>query len=186
MIDVAGEVPESLRKFSRAEYYALAATGAFDGERVELIGGFVVAMSPQNRRHALGVQRLTQWFVEHRHGLAVRPQLPLCLAADNEPEPDLALTDHAFETEHPSTAHLVIEVASSSLRLDRLKAALYAIAGVPEYWILNLEDDVVEVYRDPVGDAYRTREVVARGGCLAPRCLPGEQLSVDEILPDRR
>lgn len=186
MIDVVAQIPESIRRLSRGEYYALARAGAFEGERVELLGGFVIAMSPQNRRHALAIQQLTRWFVQRAPAdIGVRPQLPLCLGPDDEPEPDLALTAVTFEGEHPSTAMLIVEVADSSLRRDRLKASLYAAAGVREYWIVNLEDDVVEVMRTPTSSGYAHREVVAADGAIEPECLPATSLAIAEILPAR-
>lgn len=82
MLNVAQELSDSLRRMTRDEYQALADTGAFDAERVELLGGFVVAERPQNRRHAVAVQRFVEWFNDHRQpGQAVRPRLHLSWGA---------------------------------------------------------------------------------------------------------
>jgi Uma2 family endonuclease len=120
--------------------------------------------------------------------LALRPQLPLTLPDDSEPEPDLAvvrLEDARSREHHPRTALLVVEVAGDSLRLDReMKAALYARAGVPEYWIVNLAESTVEVHRDPdpATGAYRARVVISPEGTLAAMSVPGLRINVADIL----
>ena len=103
-------------------------------------------------------------------------QLPLTLGRRNEPEPDLAVVkaEAASRDRHPETAELVIEIARESLRLDRkVKGALYARFGVPEYWIVNLEDRVIEVFSDPDGTtaADRRTRTVASGEILASEAL---------------
>ena len=125
-----------------------------EDERVQLVDGVLVAMTPQGAPHALVIQRLTNLLARALgEEFAVRPQLPLTLGDESEPEPDLAVVRAAearSRTRHPGTALLVIEVAGESLRLDRQsKAALYARSGIPEYWIVNLADARVEVHRDP-------------------------------------
>ena len=143
----------------------MASAGIFDeDERVELLEGVIVAMTPQSAPHARRIQWLTRFLVRTLGDeYAVRPQLPLTLGERNEPEPDLAVvrTDATSEDRHPQTAVLVVEVAGDSLRRDRrVKAALYARSGVPEYWIVNLEARVVEVLSDPdatTGSYQRTR-----------------------------
>lgn len=167
------------------EYHRMIEEGILgEDEPVELIAGALVAVTPQGSRHAVVIQRLTAALVRAvGDDLAVRPQLPLALSEDSEPEPDLAVVracDAPLEGPHPGSALLVVEVAGDSLGLDRQsKAALYARASIPEYWIVNLAESVIEVHSgpDPVTGAYRSRSVVAAGGTLACRSLPG--LAVD-------
>jgi Uma2 family endonuclease len=119
--------------------------------------------------------------------LALRPQLPLTLPDDSEPEPDLAvvrLEDARSREHHPRTALLVVEVAGDSLRLDRqTKAALYASAGIPEYWIVNLAETTVEVHREPDSEtgAYRAKAVVSPEGTLAATSVPGLRINVADL-----
>src|SRR5262245_31169900 len=106
--------------------------GLFQGERVELIQGVLVKMSPRYAPHASTVEKLTELSVEQvRRRFRVRIQLPLALSSDSEPEPDVAIVPLGdYETEHPTTGLLVIGVADSSIQHDRAKAAVYASAGI--------------------------------------------------------
>ena len=121
-------------------------------------------------------------------------QLPLgCLlfseapltVGDSEPEPDLFIakgTHETFRRAHPTTAALVIEVAVSSLELDRLKALIYAEAGVPEYWIVRPEDHCVEIYRQPDGQNYREQTTLTAPAILESSALPGVSVNLAELL----
>ena len=119
--------------------------------------------------------------------LVVRPQLPLTLVDDSEPEPDLAVVrarDAESGERHPRTALLVVEVAGESLPLDRqAKAVLYARAGIPEYWIVNLGDATVEVRREPdaASGTYRTRTVARGGETLIAGTVPGLSIAVADL-----
>lgn len=172
------------------EYHRMIDTGILDeDERVELLGGVIVEMSPQSKRHALSTQRLTRllarFLPDH---LAVRPQLPLTITLEaSEPEPDLAVVT-ALEAEqserHPERALLVIEVAADSLQKDRgVKSRLYARAGIPEYWIVNLVDDQVEAYRDPDSTAGRYRRMVtySRGESAVSEAIEGFSVAVEDV-----
>ena len=150
----------------------MASAGIFDeDERVELLEGVIVAMTPQSAPHARRIQWLTRFLVRTLGDeYAVRPQLPLTLGERNEPEPDLAVvrTDATSEDRHPQTAVLVIEVAGDSLRRDRrVKAAVYARAGIPEYWVVNLEARAVRPSRTRKPRPERTE-----GRAPAPRQTP--------------
>ena len=180
------EILERQRRITVDEYHRMIEAGIFgEDEHVQLIAGTLVAMTPQGSRHAVVIQRLTAALVRAvGDDLAVRPQLPLTLLDDSEPEPDLAVirvADAPLEGPHPRSARLVVEVAGESLRLDRQsKAALYARAGIPEYWIVNLTDSTIEVLdeADPVTGAYRSRAVVASGDTLVARSVPGLEIDV--------
>jgi Uma2 family endonuclease len=152
---VSTEVQERLRRIRLEEYHRIIEAGILgEDERVQLIDGMLVTMPPQGRAHAFVVQELTRVFARHLGDeFRVLCQLPLALAGDSEPEPDLAVVragEAASSAHHPGTALLVVEVAGDSLRLDRrTKAALYARNGIPEYWIVNLAEALVEVHTDP-------------------------------------
>ena len=102
----------------------------------------------------------------------VRRQLPLALDPDSEPEPDIAVVvgkPRDFPSGHPNTAILVVEISDATLTQDRTrKVRLYARHGIPEYWILNVVDDCLEVYRDPTGETYQTKLTLRRGDTITP------------------
>jgi len=159
-----------------------------EDEHVQLIAGTIVAMTPQGRAHARVIQRLNRLLVRVvGDDLEVLTQLPLTLLDDSEPEPDLAIVraeDAQSREHHPRTALLVIEVAGESLRLDRKsKAALYARAGIPEYWIVNLAESTVEVHRepDPATGAYRARTAVPSGETLTAASVPDVRIDVTDL-----
>ena len=150
-----GVTSPQVRHWTREEYLRMAEAGIFaPGERVELIEGEIIAMTPQKSPHAAAV-----WLAQEALRLAfgpgfhVRSQLPLTLGPESEPEPDAAVvrgTARDYVDSHPTTATLVVEVADTTLEFDRgRKAAMYARAAIPEYWILNLPDRVLEVFLDP-------------------------------------
>ncbi len=142
MLSAESVSPVKTLPLRRADYHHLAAHGAFEGQRVQLIFGTVLSMSPMGTPHANAMARLTRVFMAATPAdLELRVQLPLAAGDESEPEPDFAFVGlRPFETEdHPDTAVLVVEVADSSLRLDLgPKAELYAAMGVPEYWVIDL------------------------------------------------
>ncbi|MFN3690305.1 MAG: Uma2 family endonuclease [Fimbriimonadales bacterium] len=184
------------RWITRAEFETLLASGVFaPEERLELLAGELVRREPVGPQHAVAV-RLVQIALERAlpEGYDVRPQLPLALGEYDMPFPDVAVVAGAprdYLNDHPTTALLVVEVAEASLRTDReIKGSLYAHAGVPEYWIVNLKERVVEVYREPGADAraiygaaYRHRQVAAVGATLHPLCCPEVAVAVESLLP---
>src|SRR5450432_3867156 len=140
---MANAAPEIIRPLRRTEYDQLVTLGAFRGEKIELLEGVLVAMSPIGPPHSSSVQRLNALLVLALVGRAVvRPQLPFAALEFSEPEPDLAVVPLGdYDVEHPAEADLIIEVAESSLAIDRgKKLRLYAACAVPEYWIVNLVD----------------------------------------------
>ena len=177
--------PERLRPIRRSEFERMVEEGLFRDERVELLQGVLVEMSPQGTRHAAIVQRLTTLLVPPLvERAAVRIQLPLAASMDSLPEPDVAVVATGdYDQAHPTTAFLVIEVAESSLNKDRLvKAALYAAAGVQEYWIVDLLASVVAVHTDPVSGRY-SREISFRpGDTLRLRAFADLEIQVAEVL----
>jgi len=182
-------VPIPRRRFTREEYYRMAELGLFRSERVELIEGDIIKMSPVSAEHVTCVHRLFQWLFQVFSDATVRIQSPLNLG-DSEPEPDIAVVPGKagdYLHAHPTTALLVVEVAQTSLEYDReVKAPLYARAGIPEYWIVNLDGQCIEVYRDPApmgeGFGYRSRRIYMRDERIACSYKPDETLSVSDLL----
>jgi Uma2 family endonuclease len=113
--------------------------------------------------------------------------MPLALDDFSEPEPDIAVVTGStrdYRDAHPTGAMLLVEVSDATLRFDRRrKLALYARCGIPEVWIVNLLDTVVEVYREPVGIAYLTRQRLASGDTVSPSARPGARVAVADLLP---
>jgi Uma2 family endonuclease len=177
--------PERVRPLKRAEYERLVAEGAFDDERVELLGGVIVEMSPRDPRHDFAIERLTALLFELGRGRAsVRPQLSFVASDDSVPEPDLALVPIAdYSAAHPTTALLVIEVSNASLRKDRsIKAEIYARAGVPEYWVVDLTGRCVEVRTEPQDGVYTKLMTARPGEWLSVGSLGGGALEVSDFL----
>ena len=159
--------------------------GLFDGEKVELLRGLIVRMSPQKSRHAGAVQFLTHFFVQAlvpSGRASVRVQLPLAMGADSEPEPDVALVAMGgYRDHHPDGAFLVIVVAETSLAADREKAEIYSAGGIAEYWIVDTAHDLVEVRSDIVGGVYTRVTPYRRGQTLAPASSSDLCLAVSDL-----
>jgi Uma2 family endonuclease len=183
---IAPPLAEVARPITRAEYGRMIDAGLFAGERVELWKGVIVRMSPQKSPHAFAVQKLTELFsvaVVPTRRAGVRVQLPLALGDDSEPEPDIAVVEaREYRDELPTTALLVIEVADSSLRFDReFKAPAYAEAGIPEYWLVDVQRKLIEVHRDPTEAGYRTRNVRRGEEPCAPLAFPDVVVTASTI-----
>ena len=171
-------------------YYRMGEAGIFtDGERVELIEGEIIDMAPIGSEHSAAVSSLIMGLAASVAGRAlVWAQNPLRLSDTNEPQPDfMLLTPRAdgYRNGHPTPADvlLLIEVSQTSLSYDRkVKLPLYARHGVPEVWIVNIGESVVEVYRDPKDDAYQTITHATRGDTLEPAALPGLRIAVDGVI----
>src|SRR5262245_59571509 len=188
------EVETVLRRWRRVEYDRLVGLGMFDGERLELLEGRLVVREPQGSSHAASVDQVGQVLARtFADGWYVRHHAPLALSENSEPEPDVAIVPgrpRDYVVAHPSTAALVVEVADSSLRLDRrFKSHLYARARVGEYWIVNLVDGVLEVYRDPqpaegADDwSYRSIATLRPPASVTPVAAPGTQIPIADLLP---
>ena len=187
---LAEQHPErETHRWSRAEFERMAAAGVFEPDaRLELIDGEVLRMPPQSTRHftaiRLAEQRLAEVFGA---GHDVRSQGPLALDGHSEPEPDIAVvmgSPRDYADAHPATAVLVLEIADSSLGFDRIaKKRLYARAGIPEYWILDLNAAALEVYREPRGDDFLSKQTIGRDGGVAPLAAPEMPVAVTDLLP---
>lgn len=176
----------ALEKITVGQYYRMGETGVLpERPKTELIRGEIVMMSPIGDRHSIAVDRTTELFFQHLGSVVyVRGQSTQILGEWSAPEPDLnilARRSDYYATQHPRSQdiHLIIEVADSSLEIDRrVKVPLYFEAGVREVWIVNLRDDLLEVYRD----AEMVR-VAHRGETVAPLDFPNVELPVDAMLP---
>lgn len=176
------------------QYFALVDQGVLEPEdRVELLEGVVVAMAPANPPHCGNTDRVAQALrraVGHR--AQVREEKPIIVGPYSVLEPNVAVVpvDPLNYTEaHPRTALLLIEVSDSSLPQDRLsKSRIYAAAGIPEYWILNLRHARLEVHRHPdAGQRTYTETTIAPpDACLELVALPGASVLIEDLLPPRR
>ena len=181
------------RRWTRAEYDRLVTTGVLDeDDRVELLDGRLVVREPQGSRHASVVVRVHGRLARaFGRGYHVRPHSPIALDDRSEPEPDLAVVRGApedYRDAHPSAPVLVVEVADTSLRQDRVrKAALYARAGIGDYWVLDLVNDVLHVHRDPARLlsgrwGYRRTRALKGDAILSPLAAPRARLRVSDLL----
>ena len=176
--------------FTVDEYYRMAETGILGPEdRVELIDGEIIQMSPIGNSHLARVNRANDVFTAAFRGRAVvSVQNPLRLNNYTEPEPDIVLLkprQDFYEAKRPDaeSALLVIEVSDTSLEFDReVKLARYAVSGVPEVWIENLEDGELLVYRDPVGKQYITALTLHAGDSVSVLAFPETQFKIEDVL----
>ena len=182
-------VEVSRRRFTADEYQQMAKVGILrEGDPFELIDGEVVAKVTIGPRHNAAVNRLNRRFVSLAGESAiVQAQGSVRLNLFNEPEPDLALLrprDDFYAAGHPGPSDilLVVEVAQTSIDYDRaVKAELYARLGVVEYWLVDLNTDVVTRYTDPADGQYRRVEPVPGGVSFAPQQLPACRLTTADI-----
>jgi Uma2 family endonuclease len=193
MVEPAPSEPADPTRITVERYDALVDEGLLaPDDRVELLEGVVVSMSPRNARHDTAVNLADEALRAAVGGrAAVRVQCALILGRRSAPEPDVAVVQgqtRDYAVTHPTTALLVVEVADSTFGQDRItKAAIYAAAGIPEYWIVNLREDCVEVRRDPDPTAarYRTLNAFAAGDRITLAAIPEVAVAVDDLLPGR-
>lgn len=180
-------VRESVHRVSVADYHRLGELGVLTQD-VELLRGLIVDKMPESPLRELVAQKLMQALLAAiPDGFVVRPERPLTLH-DSEPEPDISVVhgepdDWIFA--HPTTASLVVEVAISSTAIDEQKAAVYAGAGIPEYWIVRPHVRVVDVYRQPTQDGYLSRTTKSENESLQCAAITGVEFPVAAILAKR-
>ncbi len=181
-------------RFTVEQFYRLSELGFFDDRHVELVEGVIFEMTvyaPHATATLLALELFQSLF---RPGWTVRHQLPFDTGRRSLPEPDLAVVPGSvrdYAQRHPTEAALVVEVSESTLRKDRtLKAHLYASAGLPEYWIVNLVDRQLEIHRNPGPDPdrkgrFRYAEVmiVPANGHASPLAKPDARIAVADLLP---
>jgi Uma2 family endonuclease len=176
---------DRVRPLKRVEYERLVSEGLFDDERIELLGGVIVEMSPQDPRHAATVYRV-QEALSRAVGSdkIVRVQLPFAASDVSEPEPDIAVVPRRdYDDAHPASAFLLVEVSNMSLRKDRaLKGDFYALAAVPEYWVVSLTERQVEIRTEPSAGGYTVTTIARPGDTIRVASLGGLEISVSDFL----
>ena len=189
------ETALTIRRWRRAEYERLVSLGMFDGEPLELIGGHLIVAEPQGSYHAGAITKVDYALrAALPPGWVVRLQAPVSLDDESEPEPDVAVVPGRpgdYLDAHPARPALTVEVAEASLAFDRIrKGSLYARAQIQDYWIVNLEDGVLEVYREPEEDAaapfgwrFRLTHHLRPPATVTLVALPAVRLAVADLLP---
>lgn len=177
------------RLFTVQDYYRMAEVGILtEADRVELLNGEIVHMTPIGTRHADCVDRLNQLLVERLARRAiVRIQNPIRLGEHSEPQPDLALVrpGRTYAAAHlgPQDILLIVEVAETSVDKDRdVKIPLYGQAGIPEAWLIDLPGAIIDVYLEPLPQGCKQSRRLGRGEYLAPIPFPDVKLAVNEVL----
>lgn len=181
----------STYRFTVEEFHRMGEAGIFkEDDRVELLDGEVIQMTPIGSRHAACVGRLTRILSDAvADSGIVWVQNPVALDDHSEPEPDVAIVrprKDFYAQAHPGPQEvlLLIEVSDTTVEFDReVKLPLYAKAGIPEVWIVNLSDQKVEVYRQPSGQGYHARQDCGASEQIAPAAFPDLNIPVREILP---
>ena len=192
----ATALPETaIRRWTRVEYDRLIDLGVFEGERLELLDGWLVLREPQGTRHSTAIRRVLAVL---RRTLGetwqIDSQLPIALDDLSEPEPDVCVVPggpDSYVDEHPSHPLVIVEVTESSYRIDHeYKASLYARAAVPEYWIVDLVHETVEVHRGPeestaarYGWRYRSIDTLRPPASVTPLLAADRSIAVADLLP---
>ena len=178
------------RPFTIAEYHQMVEAGILtEDDRVELIEGEVVKMAPINSRHAACVNRLNKLLNRRVGKMAiVSVQNPIGISEYSEPQPDIALLrprDDFYAQAHPTPKDilLAVEVAKSSITRDRnLKLPLYARAAIPEVWLVDLSQGLIEIYARPTKGTYREYRQVKHGEMVVSLTITGLKLRASQIL----
>jgi Uma2 family endonuclease len=181
----------ALRLFTVEEYDRMIESGILgEDERVELLEGRIVKMSPKGIPHAATNDRAGRYFIKHfDERVIVRNQNPIRLSDSSEPEPDLVLAaplEKQYLDHHPIPADilLVLEIADSSVSIDRnYKSRLYAAAGIIQYCIINLQTNELEDYRDPAPDGYRSKQTYKAEQSFSLVAFPETVFAIGEFLP---
>ena len=181
------------KRWTRVECDALEASGLFDHERVELIEGELISKMGVNRPHVNGFIFLCAWLIEMFGKRFVNVEAPIDVAPEdsptNEPQPDIIVLNKPTRTFHrnprPEDLRLVVEIADTSLPFDlTTKAALYARAGIVEYWVLDVASRRLLVHREPQGGRYRSVIVYTDSERVAPLTAPERELSIADLFED--
>ena len=188
--EICMQIETTKKLFTVDEYYRMADAGILKpDDRVELIDGEIIQMSPIGDRHLANVNRATETFSRAFAGkVTLSVQNPLQLSNKSEPEPDIVLLKRRgdfYSGKHPvaEDALLIVEVADTTFRFDRhVKLPLYAVAGVPEVWIEDLKGDLLLVFRNPVGKTYTTALTLRRGDSVSTLAFPDVVLTVEDFL----
>ena len=178
------------RLFTVQDYHRMIETGILtESDRVELIRGEIVEMASIGAKHAAGVNRLNRlFFKKFGDQVLVAVQNPVEVDEKSEPEPDIALLrprEDFYASAHPTPddVFLLIEVSDSTIRYDRtIKIPLYAEDNIAEAWIVDVNAELVEVYRQPSATGYRSLQTLTRGQSIQLLAFPEVSIAIDEIL----
>jgi Uma2 family endonuclease len=188
------DVPKT-RRWTRVEYDRLVDLGVFEGERLELLAGVLAVREPQGSRHSAAIRAVLDALrAALGDGWQIDSQLPIALDDDSEPEPDVSVVPRdpeRYRHGHPPRPVLLVEVAESSYRIDHTyKASLYARASVPEYWLIDVVHETVEVHRQPVpsptatlGWRYASVATLRAGDDVTPLIARHTAIRVADLLP---
>lgn len=178
---------KTLAKWSISDYHQMVVAGILKHRQVELLAGEIIEMAPETPLHYNIAKRDSRHLETLLQGKAdVRFNGPITLA-ESEPEPDIAivrLPESAYDSRHPypEDIYWVVEVANTSLQKDlTLKAAIYAAAKIPEYWVLDLANQQLRVFRNPLEDTYGT-EIIHQSGTVVPLAFPEVSVSIGKLL----
>ncbi len=182
----------SRRRFTVVDYYKLAEAGILaPDERVELLVGEIIAMAPIGSTHAFCVRHITDAFYQGLgRRITVSVQNPVTLAPGTEPEPDIAILhrkDDGYQSEHPGPADvwLIVEVADTSIGFDRMhKLPLYAVHGIPEVWLWDINARNVEVYDQPIAGGYARMREFGPDAIVSPSAFPEMEIPVGDAMPE--
>ena len=182
--------PSDRKRFTVSDFQTMIDSGILEeGSPYELLDGEIIKMAAIGRKHAAKVDRISTFLNRTViDAIIVRVQNPIELGAFSQPEPDVAILrwkDDFYESGHPEAPdiHLLIEVSDATLEKDRtVKLPLYATAGIVEVWIVNLQDNHVEVYRNPVAATYSSVQTFVIGQILTIEALPNVSIAIDQIL----
>jgi Uma2 family endonuclease len=185
------EAAFTLRKWTVKEYHKLGEMGFFHPEeRVELLSGNIIKMSAKGTAHTSATRRTASVLRDLLgNQAAVYTQDPIALDDNSEPEPDIAVVridafDYATHHPTPSEVYLIIEVADSSLTFDReIKAKIYARSGIADYWVLNVGDRQLHVFREPAVDGYQSEVILAETASISPIEFPAFNIEIQAMLP---
>jgi Uma2 family endonuclease len=193
LTDYNGEGEPPRFQWTSDQYNLLGEAGVFDGKRVELVEGEIIEMAPMGPRHFVAINLVAEVLTSvFGKGFFVSSQNQLDVDKRSQPEPDIAVlkgSPRDYVGGHPKTLVLAVEVADSSIQRDRIyKTKLYAKAGIEDYWIVNLADNCLEVYRKPVNDVelgfvYLEKSVLGEDESISPLAIPDAAISVADILP---
>lgn len=181
-------------RLTAADYEALWSLGLFRDQKTHLLRGVIYQEPPMNPPHAAGVRRVCRVLNRVFAGFDVRCQLPVDVLPGSRPLPDAAVVDPSpddYATAHPTVAHLIVEVADETLFDDTTtKAELYASAGIVDYWVLDVANRRLLVFRDPaplpadLGTvAYRTQHTLGPADTVSPLAAPTAVIKVADLLP---
>ncbi len=190
-IDLEQELEPQMHLWTIADYHQMIESGILDeGDRVELLEGKIVCMSPQRPFHASSVQRSSNYLYEILKEKAyIRVQLPVTLGNKSEPEPDVAVVKidaNEYSLKHPVSEdiYLLIEVADSTITKDRKqKSIIYAKNQVLEYWILDLQRRQVYIFRQPEAQSYREQFVLSSSDTVTLQAFPDIAIALDAMFP---